>query len=256
MKACVARDELFGWDGDIDEAEDLDTEGYDSFYTEDEDGNLVSNPDNPDVTGGDFADPSRKLSNPGADCALGKTFRGVDNVWFYNYAYRYRVNALMDQVVDEEEKEVTSGGSWGNKEWDSSERVALQAEFQTDDANSAYGLGNLHCGNMHCTSVPLWFINKYTNLTHGAGNGRDVAGNLARVNGGSVSSTPTAPAIFSVIGGGYDPTYGHTGLVLKVNDDGSLLTLESGGSACSFIGNTVYPSGTWSFYNISEEQLK
>jgi murein DD-endopeptidase MepM/ murein hydrolase activator NlpD len=176
MKACVARDELFGWDGDIDEAEDLDTEGYDSFYTEDEDGNLINN----DPNKGRFDDPGRNLADPGADCALGKTFQLVDNVWFYNYAYRYRVNALMDEV-NEETAPSDNAGKLGDGELGLPIRGATQAIV-----TSGFGprWGSFHdgidfgvpTGTKVYASVDGTVREVYTNCTPGTGSMSNTCG--------------------------------------------------------------------------------
>ncbi len=83
-----------------------------------------------------------------------------------------------------------------------------------------------------CTMVPFWFITKYTTLNacNGkCGNGGVVAENLAAANGlGKPTNVPRPYSIFSSKNGAMSSTdsNGHTGLVTKVDSDGTIHTLE------------------------------
>ena len=87
----------------------------------------------------------------------------------------------------------------------------------------------------------------------GRGDGRDVADSVVRCNPDKfvISYTPVAGAIFSIQSG----TYGHTGVVLKVNDDGSCVifdgnrnghndSFEDAKSDCGVRTGYYFPSGT------------
>lgn len=101
------------------------------------------------------------------------------------------------------------------------------------DTNNTLSYGPYSWDGNGCTTVPYWFITKYTTLNacNGqCGNGGVVVDNLVKANKGklsSPSSTPEAWSIFSVPGDKNNP-YGHTGLVTKVDPDGTIHTLEMG----------------------------
>lgn len=77
----------------------------------------------------------------------------------------------------------------------------------------------------NCTVFSAFFVHKYTSLQTGAGNGKDVVGNLVKANSQlSVSYTPTAYSVFSIAGNSGGPGIvvsdsGHTGVVLGVDKD-------------------------------------
>lgn len=83
---------------------------------------------------------------------------------------------------------------------------------------------------LQCVDLPNWFLENYTTLGRVSGNGKDIAGNIAKEYGLEVTTIPTAPAIFSVKEGTYGPgirtggvshsTAGHTGIALAVKDLG------------------------------------
>lgn len=86
-----------------------------------------------------------------------------------------------------------------------------------------------------CTTIPAWFITEHTSLKYGHGNGNQVVDQLVAANPGKnlvVTNKPTkVPAIFSTNATGMNATgttYGHTGLVTAINEDGTIQTLEAG----------------------------
>jgi hypothetical protein len=89
-------------------------------------------------------------------------------------------------------------------------------------------------GKNGCTTLTAWYINNFTNLKYGHGNGGQVARNLVSANSGlglQISNEPRAPGIFSTFS--YNSSAmcgaskcGHTGLVLAVNED-SVVLLET-----------------------------
>jgi hypothetical protein len=119
----------------------------------------------------------------------------------------------------------------------------IQDDFQKTGCSSV--------GARQCTAVPHWFVDEYTSLTYGNGNGGQVSAFLATANNISTSSTPVAPAVFSgytyntsaicyPTSAPYGGKCGHTGLVIKVEGD-VVTTLETwkgkaGQSPCSYIG--------------------
>jgi hypothetical protein len=169
------------------------------------------------------------------------------------------------------------GGSWQDKDWsDASNMSALQSEFANDTDNDN-PLGYTKCGTSQCPSVPRWFIAKYTTLEGDKGpngmknglpnEGDSVAKNIAELNGYQVSKTPTAPAIYSVRcpgtgQGDWGATcsndtvnLGHTGLLLSA-ENGKYVTLQSGGSDCSYTKDYYSIPSFVEFFNIPRDKLK
>ena len=83
---------------------------------------------------------------------------------------------------------------------------------------------------LQCVDLPNWFLENYTTLSRVGGYGKDIVQNIASNHNLEVTTTPTAPAIFSVKEGTYGPgirpggvshaTAGHTGIALAVKDLG------------------------------------
>lgn len=83
---------------------------------------------------------------------------------------------------------------------------------------------------LQCVDLPNWFLDNYTTLGRVNGDGKDIVQNIASKHNLEVTTTPTAPAVFSVKEGTYGPgirtggvsdaTAGHTGIVLAVKDLG------------------------------------
>lgn len=83
---------------------------------------------------------------------------------------------------------------------------------------------------LQCVDLPNWFLENYTTLRRVGGDGKDIVQNIASNHNLEVTTTPTAPAIFSVKEGTYGPgirpggvshaTAGHTGIALAVKDLG------------------------------------
>jgi surface antigen len=73
-----------------------------------------------------------------------------------------------------------------------------------------------------CTTLSGWFVTAMTSYTYGGGNGGEVVGNLAAM-GVPTGSQPKPFSIFSYS----TSSVGHTGLVLNVQSDGTVLTLEN-----------------------------
>lgn len=92
----------------------------------------------------------------------------------------------------------------------------------TNDAPGEFGDFD-GSGELQCPDVPKWFLSKFTTLKPVSGNGKDQVGNLANTYGLDVTTTPCAPAVFSVAGrsagpgttGTKDGGYGHTGVILS-----------------------------------------
>lgn len=101
-----------------------------------------------------------------------------------------------------------------------------------------------------CVTIPAWFITEYTDLTYNQGNGWQVVDKLVAANPGlestqTLDSSCKLPAIFS----SYSPSMGsvsdcdsgaapngkcgHTGLVTKMDADGTIYTLETGSGYCN-----------------------
>lgn len=106
------------------------------------------------------------------------------------------------------------------------------------------GGGPGSCGSNHaenCVSFSVYFLNKYTTFQgYPQGNGADTAARTAEMTGLTTTSTPKPYSIFSF------PTsnVGHTGVVLAVNNDGSLLIGQA--DYCRKMGNLeVYSKARW-----------
>lgn len=137
------------------------------------------------------------------------------------------------------------GGGDGGGNYDTSGN-APATELQRDFITNTHGTyGSYTVGYNGCTTITAWFIGAKTNLAYGHGHGGETAVKLLSANPNAnlqMTSTPTkAPALFSTCsprligtncGNGPCPggDCGHTGIVTKVNADGSIETLESGAS--------------------------
>jgi len=131
---------------------------------------------------------------------------------------------LMDEFAGANRPSCPTGG---NSDWGDIEAVI--AQFRNEVGDGSYTAPGdqtyAHCHN-GCTILSAWFVSEFTTLTHGGGNGTDVARKLANKNSGAeVSAWPEAPAIFSSRGGYFGSStgalsgYGHTGVVLRVEGD-------------------------------------
>lgn len=100
------------------------------------------------------------------------------------------------------------------------------------DTNNSLSYGSYSWDGNGCTTIPYWFVTKYTTLTYGHGNGGEVVNNLLAKNKDLDRDIdrPEAWSVFSIKPGalGSDATYGHTGLVTKVDPDGTIHTVEMG----------------------------
>lgn len=81
------------------------------------------------------------------------------------------------------------------------------------------------------------------------GDGKDQAGAWAKIFGNSTSTKPRKGAIFSSM---EEPTYGHTGIVCHVFEDGSFLVCEQNYSVS---GNAVKKPNTYSYRLLSESAI-
>lgn len=145
------------------------------------------------------------------------------------------------------EMEVGTTGTSGGVALGSQDPNVYQQAFASymKEHGSVEGLTVCYNG---CTTVPAWFVSQYTDLTYGQGNGWQVASNLANANGLELRDTLDGdcklPAVFSTSspamgsvsacssGAAPNGLCGHTGLVVSMDDDGTIQTLESGSSQC------------------------
>lgn len=148
----------------------------------------------------------------------------------------------------------------------STDAKALQKIFTDDMVRSGGNSYGYFLGKNGCTTITAWFINKYTTLTYGHGNGEGVVRNLVARNKGKVkeSTTPTPLALFSVAGysrgqwGASGNQYGHTGLVLSVDEQKKeAVTLHTwsgmqGQSPKAYITTFKYPNSRVTFVNVSD----
>ena len=122
------------------------------------------------------------------------------------------------------------------KKIDINDRPALQAAFNkvrkpgATDANPGEAGDFDGVFGLQCVDLPNWFLTNYTTLGSVSGNGKDIVRNSANKHNLEITTTPTAPAVFSVKEGTYGPgirtggvsdeNAGHTGIVLAVKDLG------------------------------------
>jgi hypothetical protein len=92
-----------------------------------------------------------------------------------------------------------------------------------------------NCGE--CTAASGWFVTNMTSYAYGGGNGNQVVGFLA-AKGVPTGSKPEAFSIFSMQG----PGSVHTGIVLGVLADGSIITLEDNYNGAGVVTVTQYAS--------------
>jgi len=104
-------------------------------------------------------------------------------------------------------------------------RASFNQALGTPARNYTGMCDGVSCGQ--CTALSMWFVTYKTNYTYGAGNGADVVRNLAGKNRDlQTGSEPLQPyAIFSWKESS-NPA-GHTGIVIGILDDGSIITLEN-----------------------------
>ncbi len=82
----------------------------------------------------------------------------------------------------------------------------------------------------NCVSFTKWFVYNYVNIPSGyeiSGNGGDVVDNMGASGNFKTGTEPRPYAVFSW----KNDSYGHTGIVLGVNDDGTFIVGESSCSA-------------------------
>ena len=131
----------------------------------------------------------------------------------------------------------SSADGSGNKDAEEMQKKFVQ---DTNDTGVYKGqTGTLSTASNGCTVIPSWYIDKYTTLVYGGGNGGQVVDRLVGSNKDKnlqVTDAPTkAPAIFSSYAKGMhssvnkaDGGAGHTGLVVSVDPaTGDFVTLES-----------------------------
>ncbi len=85
----------------------------------------------------------------------------------------------------------------------------------------------------NCVAFAIFFLRRFTTVLGPGetipGNGKDIAGNLARIKGLPSSSTPFAISVFSQTNGTATcngAPCGHTGIVIAVNGD-DVVTIEA-----------------------------
>lgn len=97
------------------------------------------------------------------------------------------------------------------------------ADYYNSDAVDAAEWG-LPYGKMNCVSFSLFFVERFTSMGKGniPGNGRDIAHNLAQMQGLETGTAPRPYAVFSVTQGSTmcgATLCGHTGIVVAVDGD-------------------------------------
>lgn len=219
---------------------------------QDEDSDYKINPvDNQDGNGWNYIDDS----GDGSYCAAYNDDNSMKPIRLYVMDY-YNVVSGMCYYGDSDDSEANSAcnemqvgttGASGGVALGSQDPNVYQQAFASymKEHGSVEGLTVCYNG---CTTVPAWFVSQYTDLTYGQGNGWQVASNLANANGLELKNTLDGdcklPAVFSTSspamgsvsacssGAAPNGLCGHTGLVVSMDDDGTIQTLESGSSQC------------------------
>ena len=168
-------------------------------------------------------------------------FNVVSGMCYYGDSGDSEANSACNEM------EVGTTGTSGGVALGSQDPNVYQQAFASymKEHGSVEGLTVCYNG---CTTVPAWFVSQYTDLTYGQGNGWQVASNLANANGLELKNTLDGdcklPAVFSTSspamgsvsacssGAAPNGLCGHTGLVVSMDDDGTIQTLESGSSQC------------------------
>lgn len=113
---------------------------------------------------------------------------------------------------------------------------AMIAQFEKDTNNGGDWDG---VAGRQCVDMSAWFLAQFTTLKVASDNGKDYVDAVANANGLTPSDTPEAPAFFSatcdVPALTQNCQYGHTGVVIKVDADGTIHTIENGNSSGSFV---------------------
>ena len=144
--------------------------------------------------------------------------------------------------------------------------TAIQSEFTAYMNTHGERYGSYVLGSNGCTTLSSWFIGEHTTLTYGHGNGKDVVGNLVKVNSGkglAISSTPKAMSLVSIAGGvkGWGASgvpEGHVGLVVSVNEAAHTAIVvftgakKAGQTEKAWIDTFSYPSTGVSFVYIGD----
>ena len=130
----------------------------------------------------------------------------------------------IDKPEDKTEKrgsssvQTSSSSNVNGNRIDLSDHDAIQSSFYEDTNGSR---------KLQCSDASIWFIKKYTTLKlKDSGNhGTAIVHNTKEENGLKSTTTPCAPALFSVHKGTFGPgikdggvsheTYGHTGIILN-----------------------------------------
>ena len=118
---------------------------------------------------------------------------------------------------------------------------------------------------LQCVDITKWFIDTFTTLTWSRGHGKEQAANVAAANNlPSPTSSPTGISVFSVAGGtkawgGSDThNYGHTGILLYVDEDNKTATVIHTGSSRedktpnSWLSTYSYPTSGVTFTNLGD----
>jgi hypothetical protein len=112
------------------------------------------------------------------------------------------------------------------------------------DGVSIYDAGCVGGYKANCVAFSEYFVKRYTTLTWASCNGGCVVDSMKRANPNAGSGTEPHPyAIFSTSSTGIWAAYGHTGVVLGIDDSNNTIIIgEAGcGSTNSWTGAHAYP---------------
>lgn len=211
-----------------------------------EDSDYEINPvDNQDGKGWNYVDDDSRCAAYSSDSSMKPIrlyvmdyYNTVSGMCYYGDESDSDSNSACDEMsVNSAGSSSGSGSAAAGSEEASvwQDRYASYMDENGETVNA--GTGNLTVGSNGCVTVPAWFIKEYTDLTYGGGNGVEVVSKLVSKNQGltmthgKLADDCTLPAIFSSGSSAMNaskPYPGHTGLVTKIDDDGTIHTLETG----------------------------
>lgn len=214
-----------------------------------EDSDYKINPvDNQDGNGWNYVDDDSLCASYSSDASM-KPIR-LYVMDYYNVVsgmcyYGDESDSDSNSACDEMSVNSAGGSSSAGASSFSEDIETMLKQFESDtggsgDWDGAYG--------RQCVDMSVWFLDNFTTLNHASNNGNQFVNSLVAANPQlSITSTPEAPAFFSV--NCYDTPamtsncpYGHTGVVLQVDADGTIHTLENSGSLGTSYTRTWTPS--------------
>ena len=206
-------------------------------------GYKVDSIDNEDGTSWNYVDMNNSSYQDAIECNNRSAQDEYKRLGIYIMDYHNTVAGMCYEGSEDDSDSQSACSEMGVEDGGSSSHAGASSfsedietmlgQFESDTGNTgdwdgAYG--------RQCVDMSVWFLDNFTTLTHASNNGNQFVNSLVAANPQlTITSTPEAPAFFSV--NCYDTpamtsncAYGHTGVVLQVDADGTIHTLENSGS--------------------------